>query len=406
MISPSEKPGPSAARPATRGLSEVNAPSARKSSRLLSLDAYRGFIMVILASSGLGAVQLAKQFPDTLWADIGRQFSHTPWIGCTLWDLIMPAFMLMVGVSMPLSYARRRAQGDSFGTQFRHAAIRALVLIALGWWLQNQQSLFLNVLTQIGLGYLFVFLLLDRSVRVQLMALVGVLMGYGLLYALYPVPGEGFNFAARGATAQNLLPGFWAHWSKNLNVGTQFDIWLLNHFPQDKPFVTHVGSTVTLNFISSMANMILGVMSGQRLVRESTPQSKFRWLVGVGALCMTVALVVGLTLCPIVKRIWTPSFALFSGAWTLWMLAAFYWLIEIRGWRRWAFPLAVVGMNSIAIYIMTLLWPAWIQKTLTTHLGAHLFEGTYEPVWTRASILVILWLCCWWLNRRKIFFKI
>jgi predicted acyltransferase len=142
------------------------------------------------------------------------------------------------------------------------------------------------------------------------------------------------------------------------------------------------------------------------LMRQRTQSSKLRWLMVVGAICMGGALIAGTTICPIVKRIWTPSFALFSAAWTVWMLAAFYWLIEIRGWRRWTFPLVVVGMNSIAIYLMTLLWPGWITRTLRVHFGSDLFTSTYGPIWLRCTIVIILWSCCYWLYRRKIFLRV
>ena len=374
--------------------------------RLLSLDAYRGFIMLVLAAEGLGAVQMARKFPDSIWTPIARQFRHTPWIGGVFWDMIMPAFILMVGVAMPLSFARRRAAGDDRRTQFRHAAMRAGVLVLLGMVLMSQQAKFLNVLTQMGLGYVFVFLLLDRSFRTQLLALTGILVGYWLLFALYPVPGPGYDFKAAATTAAEMQPGFWAHWSKNVNIAADFDRWLLNLFPQDKPFVAYVGSVQTLNFIPAMANMILGVMSGQVLMSARSTRKKLIWLLVAGAICMAIALVVGATICPIVKRIWTPSFALYSGAWTLWMLAAFYWVVDLRGWKAWTYPLVVFGTNSIVIYLMTLLWPQWIGKMLRVQLGANAFSGTYGPVWEHAAILAVMWIVCWWLYRRKIFIRI
>jgi predicted acyltransferase len=141
-------------------------------------------------------------------------------------------------------------------------------------------------------------------------------------------------------------------------------------------------------------------MSGRR------GTEKFRWLVVAGAICMAVGVTAGFTICPVVKKIWTPSFALFSGAWTLWMLAAFYWIIDLRGWRAWAFPLVVFGVNSLVVYIMTLLWPAWIVRMLKIQFGSSLFTGTYGPIWEKTTVLVLLWLFCWWLYRRKLFFRI
>lgn len=382
------------------------APSPAGPGRLMSLDAYRGFIVFLLASAGFGTVQMARKFPDTAWADIGTQFVHTAWEWGVLWDLIMPSFMFMVGVAMPFSFSRRQREGDPYRRQLGHAVIRALVLCAIGTALMAQHSRFLNVLTQIGLGYVFVFLLLNRPFRTQLTVMAAILVGYWLLFALYPLPGPDYNFARLGLKPGDILEGFRGHWSKHANIAGDFDRWLLNLFPQDKPFVTYIGGVQTLNFIPSMANMILGVMSGQVLMSARSGARKFRWLVVAGAVCMTVGVTAGLTICPVVKKIWTPSFALYSGAWTLWMLAAFYWIIDLRGWRGWAFPLVVFGVNSLVVYIMTLLWPAWIVRMLKIQFGSSLFTGTYGPIWEKTTVLLLLWLFCWWLYRRKLFFRI
>jgi predicted acyltransferase len=132
--------------------------------RLQSLDAFRGAIMLLMASSGLGIPQVAKHFPDSaVWQFLGYQCDHTPWAGCTLWDLIQPAFMFMVGVALPWSVVNRQARGQKFGVLFGHALWRALLLVLLAvfltsaWSRQTEWS-FTNVLAQIGLGYPFLFL--------------------------------------------------------------------------------------------------------------------------------------------------------------------------------------------------------------------------------------------------------
>src|SRR3954451_23706830 len=146
------------AAPKTPPIAAANAPlSAAASPRLVSLDAYRGFIMLAMAGEGFGFPQVAKQFPDSgVWHFLGYQFSHTPWVGSSFWDLIQPAFMFMVGLSMAYSYASRAAKGQSYGSMFWHALIRAAILIALGIFLYSENRpqtnfFFKNVLTQIGL---------------------------------------------------------------------------------------------------------------------------------------------------------------------------------------------------------------------------------------------------------------
>jgi len=380
-----------------------------KPPRIMSLDAFRGFTMLAMASGGLGIVQTAKKMPDSIWAGIAPQLQHTEWIGCTAWDLIQPSFLFIVGVAMPFSFARRAAEGASWWRQWGHAIVRAVVLVLLGVMLSSQSVrnyVFTNTLAQIGLGYAFVFLLLGRNWRVQLGAVAAILVGYWLAFTLYPVPPADFDYAKVGAKGAEVLPGFWAHWTKNANLATDFDVWFLNLLPQAKRFVFSSGGYHTLNFVPEMANMILGLMAGEMLRRETESGRRLRWLVLVGAACLALGWVAGQTICPMVKRIWTPSFALWSVGWTLWLLAMFYAVIDVVGLRRWSFPLVVVGMNSIAIYLMAQLWPSWIKTFLKTHIGAEFFNGAYGPIWEHSAVLLVLWLICWWLYRQRVFLRI
>ncbi len=148
-----------------------------KPARLVSLDAYRGAIMLFMASGGLALPEVAKHFPDDpVWRFLAFNTDHVPWIGCSLWDLIQPSFMFMVGVAMPYSIASRRAKGDSEIKITFHVLYRAIFLVLLAIFLSSNWSkrtnfVFTNVLAQIGLGYAFLYLLLGRGVRVQLAAL-------------------------------------------------------------------------------------------------------------------------------------------------------------------------------------------------------------------------------------------
>src|SRR5262249_3966704 len=114
-------------------------------------------------------------------------------------------------------------------------------------------------------------------------------------------------------------------------------------------------------------------------------------------------------ICPIVKRIWTPSWTLFSTGWTCLILAAFYGVVGVLHLRRWTFPLVVVGMNSITMYCMEELSHGWFYRTLRTHLGARIFDflgKPYEPLLARLWVLLAMWLVCYWLYRRRIFIRI
>ncbi|MBI3882156.1 MAG: DUF5009 domain-containing protein [Verrucomicrobia bacterium] len=392
-----------------------SAPPA-KPARLGSLDAYRGLIMLFMASGGMGLAQVAKEFPDSaVWKFLSFHTSHAAWVGGGAWDMIQPSFMFMVGVALPFSVARRTADGQPFGTQFFHALWRSFVLVALAVFLatgakKQPNFIFTNVLGQIGMGYTFLFLLARRGWKVQLGALAAIAVGYWAAFALHPVAGADLDLKKIGVSPEGvkdvILPGFFAHWSMNANFASGFDRWFLNLFPTEQPFEFNNGGYATLNFVPSLMTMILGLMAGGALRSERTPRDKALWLVKVGAACLVLGLVAGWTLCPIIKRIWTPAWALYSGGIALWLLAAFYWIIDIRGWRAWSWPLVVVGMNSIAIYLGYQLLPSWIRATAKTYLGAGLFQGTYGTVWQHGVVLLVLWLGCWWMYRRKIFLRI
>src|SRR5262249_8350903 len=155
-----------------------------------------------------------------------------------------------------------------------------------------------------------------------------------------------------------------------------------------------------LNFIPSMATMIFGLMAGELLRTTASGQRKFWLLVGASVVCLAVGQMADWWVVPSVKRIWTPSWAVYSSGWTLVMLAAFYGVIDLGGWKAWTFPLVVVGMNSIAIYLMSQLMRGFVRQSLHTHLGAALFAGPFGPTLELTLILVVFWLICWWMYRK------
>jgi heparan-alpha-glucosaminide N-acetyltransferase len=386
--------------------------------RLISLDAYRGLTMLTMASGGLGITRLAREAPDSVFLKhLALQFDHVPWRGCAFWDLIQPSFMFIVGVAMPFSYAHRQAKGDSWLKMFGHALYRSALLVFLGVFLASQGTrqpnfTFANVLAQIGLGYMVVFLLLNRPVALQVLAVLAVLVVDWALFAKYPLPDADFAWNSVGVSSKwDHLTGFDAHWDKNANFASHADEWFLNQFPRldDKPFRFNEGGYTTLNFLPSIATMLLGVLAGQWLAAPTkrSPASKVPPLLVAGVL----ALVAGTALdayhiCPIVKRIWTPSWVIYSTGWALLQLALFFWIVEVQGFRRWAFPLLVVGANSIAIYMMAQLMKPFIRNTLRTWFGRQIFDGFYGPLKESVAVLFVMWLICYWMYRRKIFLKI
>ena len=387
--------------------------SQQTSSRLLALDAFRGFIMLLMASSSLGIPQMAKAYPDSWWAAIAPQFEHREWTGCALWDLIQPAFMFMVGMAVPYSYAKRRQQGQGFFGMSWHALSRSILLILLGVMLsthgKDKQTIwiFTNVLAQIGLGYTFLFLLWRLGSEYEVSAIILILVGYWIWFFLHPVPAADYDFAAMGANQADLLPNHFAHWSKNLNAAADFDRWFLNLFPRSEPWVSHPGGYHTLNFVPSLATMLGGSLTGQFLQRSRrTDKGKVAVLLSAGLVCILLGTVLGIVACPVVKRIWTPSWVFFSGGWVLILLAAFYWIVEVWNMDWLTFPFVVVGMNSIFIYVLHSTAAGWIRENLRIHLGPELFSGYLGPVMERVGVLAVLWLLCWWLYRQRAFLRL
>jgi heparan-alpha-glucosaminide N-acetyltransferase len=386
--------------------------------RLASLDAYRGFVMFLMMAEVLRLAAVASRVPESaFWAFVAFHQTHAPWAGCSLHDLIQPSFSFMVGVAVPYSIASRLAKGQTKGWMTLHAVWRAFVLIALGIFLRSMgrdftRFTFEDTLTQIGLGYPVLFLLGFRKSRDAWIALGLILAGYWAAFALYPLPGPGFDWAAAGAQpdwAYN-YQGFAAHWNKNTNLAWAFDTWFLNLFPPDGWFKYNGGGYATLSFIPTLGTMILGLLAGRLMKSDKTARQKMTWLLVAGAAGIASGWLLDATgICPSVKRIWTPSWTLFSGGWCCWLLAAFYAVVDLAGWRKPFFWLIVIGTNSIAAYMIAHLFEDFIRSSLRTHLGAGTFAafGTaYEPFVMGSAILFGYWLVLYWMYRRKLFLRI
>jgi len=374
-----------------------------KAPRNLAVDTYRGFVMLLMMAEVVQLSRVAKALPGSgFWSWVAYHQTHVEWAGCSLHDTIQPGFSFLVGVALPYSMAARIAKGGTFRGMFLHALWRSLLLVALGVFLRSTHApqtyyTFEDTLSQIGLGYPILFLLAYRPPRWQWAALGVLLFGYWLAWALYPAQPPGF------------FAGLAAHWNKGNNFGNAFDVWFLNLFPTVKPYVANSGGYLTLSFIPTLGTMILGLAAG-RWLRASAPTAPMRRLLAAGAIGVAAGLLLHFTgICPVVKRIWTPSWTLFSGGLCFLFLAGFCWLTEVKGYRKWAFPLVVIGANSIAAYLMAHLWERFILDSFRIHLGAHAFAffGTaYEPLLRGIAVLLVYWVLLYWMYRRKLFLKI
>ncbi|WP_337174975.1 DUF5009 domain-containing protein [Paludisphaera sp.] len=386
--------------------------------RLDSIDVFRGLVMFLMMAEALRLGAMARNFPgSSIWAFLARHQDHVAWTGCVVHDMIQPSFSFLVGVALPFSIASRMAKGQSRGLMTAHALWRGLVLVLLGVFLRSvgrEQTnwTFEDTLSQIGLGYPILFWLGWKSRKFQGWALAVVLAGYWLLFAAYPAPGPDFDYPAHGVEADwpHLMTGFESHWNKNSNAAWAFDAWFLNLFPRPKPFEYNGGGYATLSFIPTLGTMILGLLAGGLLRERRPPWSKVGLLVVAGVLATALGWgIAAAGLGPIVKRIWTPSWTLYSGGFCFLLLAGFYAVVDVIGLKSWAFPLRVIGMNSIAAYCLAHLVENFIVDAFRTHLGPDVFRAfgaEYEPLARGVATLSILWLILFWMYRRRLFLKV
>lgn len=351
--------------------------------RIESLDAFRGFTMILLVSGGFGFHYL------TTYPYIGffaRQLTHHPWHGMHFWDLIQPFFMFIVGVAMPFSFAKRWRRGETWNRTFLHVIRRSVILFFLGVILHCSYSSKLvwelwNVLTQLAFTYFIAFLFMRKPVRTQIIISFVILLGNYLAYRFIP------------------LPGVTDPWMKDNNLGAFIDRIIMGK-------INDGGGWVTINFIGSTAHTMWGVIAGIILKSYRSDMQKIK-LIAIGGI---TGVVLGLALdpvTPIVKRICTSSFIIHSGGWCLLALALFYWIIDVKGYRKWALFMVIFGMNPIFIYMFKELLGKWIYNFIDIFAMPVL-----EPLGIAGKIihinlvLIVCWYIAYRLYKYRIFIKI
>lgn len=349
--------------------------------RYLALDAYRGFIMVVLASGGFGLAALAKR--DPAFTGIADQFEHMYWQWIAFWDLIQPAFMFMVGVAMPFALARRMEQGANRRQLFWHVAVRSFRLILMSQILMSISRgklhfQLINVLAQIGITYFLSYLIMQLKFRWQAVIAALILIGHWVLFVVFPGTEGPFM-------------------SRTTNIGALVDKFLFGR--------VNPGYWATINFITSTATTLFGVWTGQLLQSRKSHAEKMRIIAGSAVAGLALGAIIN-PWNPIIKKICTTSFTLYSTGWVLLMLLAFYWIIEVKGYRKWTFPLVVVGANSIFIYSLDIVLRSWLNRAVGVFTFGYEWIGTFAPVAQSCTVLLVMWYLCYWLYKRKIFLKL
>jgi heparan-alpha-glucosaminide N-acetyltransferase len=386
--------------------------------RNVAVDAYRGLVMLLMMGEVMQFGSVAPSFPNSsLWRILAFNQTHVEWVGMGLHDMIQPSFTFLVGVALPYSLRSRQKKGQSFQKILGHTIWRSFLLVALGIFLRSIHSpmtnfTFEDTLTQIGLGYTFAVLLTFLRPRWQWTAFGAILFSYWLAWALYPAPGPTFPYASVGVPDnwhQHLLHGFASHWNKNSNLGQAFDVWFLNRFPRPKPFLFNGGGYLTLSFIPTLATMLLGLAAGRWFIENPAVILIRKFLIAAASLLSGGLLLHFTGICPIVKRIWTPAWTLWSGGVCFVFLAAFSWFVDVKKNTRIVYPLVVVGMNSIAAYLMAHLFEDFILSSFRIHLGMrvlNVFGTALEPVLLGALTLAVYWLILHWMFRNRVFLRI
>jgi heparan-alpha-glucosaminide N-acetyltransferase len=393
-------------------------PVPEKPPRQTSIDVFRGMVMFLMLAEVMHLSDLAKHFPGQAWLEwIRFHTTHVAWEGCSLHDMIQPGFTFLVGVSMPFSIASRISRGTSTSALLVHAAGRAFILVALGIVLRSMRYdhtnfTFEDTLTQIGLGYFFVFVIALAPRWVHYASAIGILSLFWLAFAVSPAPPADFDYPSVSVPADwpHHHDGLASRWNKNSNLSWQTDRWFMNLFPREQPWEFNRGGYSTLSFIPTMVTMLLGLVAGVWLKEPLSSNQRLLRFGGAIAIGLGVGwALAAIDVCPLVKKIWTPSFALWSGGICMLWLASLHWICDVGGWRRWAFAFLVIGSNSILIYVMSWTVETPIRNLLLRHFGERpfaIFGEALIPQLTGAATLAIMFYVLLWLYRRRVFIKI
>lgn len=359
--------------------------------RVHSIDALRGFDMFWIMGGEALCSALLKLINAPWSTRLALQFEHSEWNGFTFYDLIFPLFLFIVGTSIPFAMAKRLQSGSDQKTLYTHILIRTAKLVFFGFlvngllnfaWFSSMR--WAGVLQRIGICYGVVSIMaMNSKPKTQAWMFAGILVLYWLAMILIPVPGYGAGVLTPEANLasyldREFLPGRFCCFTFGDNEG------LLSTLP-------------------AVATCLMGVLTGHWLRSSSTPERKTFYMVLAGFASLGLALLWELVF-PINKLVWTSSYVLFAGGWSLLLLSLFYWIIDVKGVQRWKFAFTVIGMNAITIYLAQALF----RFNTITDIFVHGFInqlGDYRTAFYIAATLFVKWLFLYFLYRQKIFLK-
>lgn len=371
-------------------MTDTEIDQAEPAKRLASVDALRGFDMFWI----MGGREFILSFAALIFSGappwLDHQLEHVPWEGFVAWDLIMPLFIFVSGVALPFSMSKWKGSGDSKRSFYLRVARRLVILWILGMavqgnllaWDLDKLRLYTNTLQSIASGYLIgTIFLLTMSIRTQLIATAGLLLSYWAILEFAPVPDIG--------------AGVLEPWKDFANY---FDDLVLGHFADGGNY------TWVISSLGFGATLMMGVFAGHALRSNESDQQKLNMLLAMGIGCLATGWIWSIWH-PMIKHIWTSSMNLWAGGWCFLLLAAFYWIIDVRGYKKWAFPLIVIGTNAIAVYVATHLFN--FRHISNIFVGSLVERLENFGVFLSAfGALLVPWLILLYMYKKKTFIRL
>lgn len=370
---------------------KYNQLKAAPSERLLSLDALRGFDMFWITGGGYLVTVMAENSSSGWLHTLAEQMDHVPWNGFHFFDLIFPLFMFISGVAIPFALVSKLERKVPKAELAKRAFKRAMILVFLGLIYNGvfsngfENPRFASVLAQIGLAYFFAAMITiySKSFRSRLYWLGGLLVGIGIIQLLIPVPGIGAGVLTpegciNGYIDRLLLPG-------RLYGG-----------PFDPEGLLSIVSAVTVTLMGSVAGHFLRD-------KRKNDQQKFRTLLLIGVSAIALALALS-TFYPIIKACWTTPFNLLTGGIGFLLISLFYWIIDVKGWKKWSFFFRVIGLNSIFIYLLYDLVD--VANTSKYLFGWTVLWGDFGQIVSIIGSIMLVWGLLYYMYKKDIFLRV
>ena len=357
--------------------------------RFMCIDALRGFDMLWIIGGADLLVTFSKASGIGILSNLEKHFDHS-WGEFHFYDLIMPLFLFIVGVVMPISFRKRISHGDSKKKLYGHVIKRVVILYLLGLIASGNLltfdtariHLWTDTLHAIAVGYLISsILILETKLEWQIGITAALLLLYWGIMALIPVPGKGAGI-----------------YEPDLNLALYVDNAVLGHWQEG------LGWTYILTNLTFICSVMIGTFAGQILLSSARPIQKAGFLALTGICCIIAGKIWGIWF-PVIHHLWTSSLVLFAGGISYLLLSLFYYTIDILGFRKWSFFFVVIGMNAIAVYVATHLFDFRLISDVFTGGLTKWFGNWIEFVRSFAALSVI-WLILYWMYRKKTFIKI